>query len=114
MEYGKEVGKKIRKLRQGRDLTLRAAAEEIGMDYSHLSKIEKGQIANTKTYEKIADYFGVDITYLLGERKDIPSEMEGKIQKWFSVIETAEKINYSPEDLLKIMKTIESIKGNQD
>jgi|GEM_PF-5307522 len=113
MEHQKEIGRKMRALREKKRLSLRQVGEALDLAYSYLARIERGYIPSMKTLDKIAEYYGVDISYFLGEEREIPKEMEHLVKKWYSVIKEAESYNYSPEDLQKIMKTLESIKKNQ-
>ncbi len=108
-----EIGGKIRKLRTERKLTLRQVAEKIGIDYAHLSKIERGQVPSLSLLEAIANFFEVDMAYFVGKERHIPSDIENKIEKWYSFIEESEKLGYSPEDLLEIAKTIKNIQSKK-
>lgn len=55
-EEAKELGRRIRAVREGKGLTLEAAAERMEMDWSHLAKIEAGTINVTLgTMVRIAD-----------------------------------------------------------
>jgi transcriptional regulator with XRE-family HTH domain len=48
--YCKAFGKQLRKLRQGKGLSMRKLASEVDMEYSQLSKIERGVINTTISY----------------------------------------------------------------
>ncbi|CAG9608015.1 helix-turn-helix domain-containing protein [Pseudoneobacillus rhizosphaerae] len=109
--YENEVGAKIRALREKGNLTLREAGEGLEMDYSYLGRIERGFLPSTKVIKKIAEFYNVDISYILGEELEIPQEMEHKIKKWYSVIRETEQRGYSPEDIAKILDTLDAITG---
>lgn len=49
-EIANKVGRKIRQLRNSRKMTMEQLALESGMDYSQLSRIERGKI-NTSVYQ---------------------------------------------------------------
>jgi transcriptional regulator with XRE-family HTH domain len=70
MDLGVTVGKKIKKLRKERGYSLRRVGEQLGIDYSYLAKIEKGQKPSIKLLEQIASFFDVDIKYFLGDLTD--------------------------------------------
>lgn len=109
--YETEVGLRIRGLREKRNLTLREAGEQLEMDYSYLGRIERGFLPSTKIIRKIADFYTVDVSYILGEEMEIPKEMEHKVKKWYSFIRESEQRGYTPEQLAKILDTIDSISG---
>jgi transcriptional regulator with XRE-family HTH domain len=48
--YCKAFGKQLRKLRQGKGLSMRKLAAEAEIEYSQLSKIEQGVINTTISY----------------------------------------------------------------
>jgi transcriptional regulator with XRE-family HTH domain len=55
------LGKRVRRLRQGRNWTLEIAAERMDLDLKHLQKIEAGQLNVTLvTLARIAE--GLEIT----------------------------------------------------
>ena len=62
------VGTMIREARQARGITLRQLASQVGIHFTHLSKIENGkdQIGR-KSLTRIAEELGVDPDLLLGE-----------------------------------------------
>lgn len=64
-------GERLRQLREEKKLTLRELEKEIGITYSSLGKYERNEREpDLDTLEKIANYFGVRVDWLLG-RTDI-------------------------------------------
>ena len=63
-----DVGKMIREVRQARGISLRQLASQVGIHFTHLSKIENGkdQIGR-KPLTRIAEELGVDPDLMLGE-----------------------------------------------
>lgn len=59
----KDIGKKIKELRLDRKYSLRFVGEKLGIDYSYLSKIEKGTMPSLELLEKIAEFFNKDLSY---------------------------------------------------
>jgi transcriptional regulator with XRE-family HTH domain len=62
-EFVQRVGHSIRNIREQRNLTLEKLALEAGIEYSQLSRIEKGKI-NTSIYStySIAKALGISMT----------------------------------------------------
>lgn len=55
-------------LRVSSNLTQAELAEKLGVTYSAVSNYERGErVPNIETLETIADYFNVDMNYLLGK-----------------------------------------------
>lgn len=62
------VGRNIRTARNGQGLSLRRFAAMVGMDYSHLSNLERGKVdPNISTVIKIAEGLDVPIAQLFKE-----------------------------------------------
>ncbi len=76
------VGAMIREARQARGITLRQLASQVGIHFTHLSKIENGkdQIGR-KSLTRIAEELGVDPDLLLGEagHQQVPFRVLGNI-----------------------------------
>lgn len=77
-----DIGKMIREARQARGISLRALASQVGIHFSHLSKIENGkdQIGRD-SLTKIAEELGVDPDLMLGEagHETVPFRVLGNI-----------------------------------
>lgn len=112
-KYDELMGKRIRDLREKKNLSLREAGDRIGLDYSYLGRVERGFIPSTKVIKNIAEYYQVDISYLMGEEVDVPSELKNKIQSWRTVIEESERRGYTPEDIENLLITIDLINKKQ-
>lgn len=69
---------RIRDLREDRDLTQKQIADYLLCDQSLYSKYERGERMLPLDYaEKLADYYGVSVDYLLGrtgEKKPYPKK----------------------------------------
>lgn len=63
-----DIGKRLKELRHQRGLTLEQVGDIIGVSKSTILKYEKGETRNMKRshIEKLAVYFGVSPTYLMG------------------------------------------------
>ncbi len=63
-----DIGKMIREARQARGMSLRALAGQVGIHFSHLSKIENGKDhIGRDSLTRIAEELGVDPDLMLGE-----------------------------------------------
>jgi repressor LexA len=77
-----DVGKMIREARRARGITLRALAGQVGIHFSHLSKIENGKDKIGRvSLAKIAEELGVDPDLMLGEagHQSVPFRLLGNI-----------------------------------
>ena len=60
-----KLGEKLRGLRTKQVLTVRQLGEVLGVDHSHITKIERGEnIPSLPLALKIADFFGVSVDQL--------------------------------------------------
>ena len=76
------IGEQIREARQARGISLRQLAKQVGIHFSHLSKIENGKDTVGKTsLTRIAEELGVDPDLMLGEagHKSMPFRILGNI-----------------------------------
>jgi len=62
----KQVGEKIREIRSSRNVSIEALANECGVDYSQVNRMELGKVNFSISYlNKIATALGVDPKELL-------------------------------------------------
>lgn len=54
-----DLGRLLRERRQHDELSLRDAADEIGVSFNTLARIEKGYVPDVATFQRIADWVGV-------------------------------------------------------
>lgn len=70
-----DIGKRIKQLREDKDLTQKELADKVQLNYSVLSRIESGERrARDEELIKIAKELDVTVDYILG----LPSENKGK------------------------------------
>ncbi|MGN0162854.1 MAG: helix-turn-helix domain-containing protein [Candidatus Ornithomonoglobus sp.] len=68
-----KFSKRLRELRQSKDLTQQKFADYIGISKSSVNMYERGEREpGLETIEMIADFFNVDLDYLLG-KSNIPN-----------------------------------------
>lgn len=109
---------RIRELREARGIEQKTLAIDIGVSQPTVSSWENGvKNPSSKRAEKLADYFGVSIDYLLGREVPDPDIDEG-------VMELRERLRRQPElrllfsatkkatkdDLLTAVRILEAIK----
>jgi transcriptional regulator with XRE-family HTH domain len=63
-----QTGEIIKKLRKDHGLTQEQLGEIVGVQKSAIAKYERGAVVNLKreTIQKLADYFGVRPSYIMG------------------------------------------------
>ena len=62
------IGERVRKLRDERGLSQLALGKAIGVRQTTISQIENGENKPSwKTLQKLTEYFGVPLSYLLDE-----------------------------------------------
>lgn len=75
---------RITRLRRAKAESLQEVAEAVGVSKPHIWEIEKGRAKNPSMalVTKLADHFGVSVTYLVGE--DVESDdADPKLQRMF-------------------------------
>ena len=66
------LSEKVKRLRKERELTQKELADKLGVNSSHLSRLEKGKYQpSTEMLKKFAAFFGVTTDYLLSD-EEIP------------------------------------------
>ena len=66
------VGSRIAELRMSKRKSLQEVADAVGVSKAHIWQMEKGKAENPAMglVTKLADYFGVTVSYLVGEQVD--------------------------------------------
>lgn len=110
----KEIGPRIRKLREDKGLSLRELGDRINISFTHLSRIERGEkIPNLELLNTLANVFDVDMSYFFGEKQQVPEEFKDKVE-WITFGEEMEKRNVSPEQLKELVAAFMKIKFGGD
>ena len=99
----KEIGSRLRKLRTLHEESLRDLASRIGVNYSTLHKIEKGEnYPSIEVLDKLADRYNVPRSYFFGETQEVPEEYRDRIQ-WIAFGEEMRKYNLTPEEIKEML-----------
>lgn len=80
----KSLGAKLTELRIDKNQSLQQTADAIGVSKAHIYQLEKGKTSNPSltSIQKLADHYGVSMTYLIGEDIDA-SDADPQLQKMF-------------------------------
>lgn len=99
-----EVGRRIKRLRQARDLTVHALAKRAKMSAGYVSEVERGLPAvSLDKLMQIAEALEVEVDSLIGKSSDQISSAEGvRIPEALS--EAAENLNLSYRATLTLLR----------
>lgn len=110
----KEIGGKLREMRIQRNLSLREAAEKVGISHTYLSALEKGHDVrtgrpvnpSTKTLVRIANGYGIPVEDLLRLASHEGVEESADVEAVARSLQTLE-----PEDREVILYLIKRLHG---
>jgi transcriptional regulator with XRE-family HTH domain len=105
-QLDKQIGEKLREIREKKGFTMRQVAEIIDIDYSYISKIEKGKIPSLDKLNKLCDLYGITVASLFGEEVKTPKELEEVGVEWISFAKEMEKKDITPEEIKQIMTAL--------
>lgn len=72
----KDVGERLRVLRQAHKLGIKTVAKKVSVDYTYLSKIENGnRPVNAELVSKLCDLYGVDPEEILARIGTLPPDI---------------------------------------
>jgi transcriptional regulator with XRE-family HTH domain len=110
-----------------RGVSPKRAALEIGLSNSIAAKWKRtGAIPNGDTLNRIADYFGVSVDYLLGtEKEKAPGdepEADDEMARLLEEVRDRPDLralfslskNATPDDVRKMMKIIKTLRGDEE
>ena len=105
-QLDKHIGEKLREIREKKGFTMREVAEIIDINYSYISKIEKGKIPSLEKLNKLCDLYGIPVASLFGEEVKTPKELQDIGVEWISFAKEMEKKDISPEEIKQIMAAL--------
>ena len=108
-----EIAERIRSLCEARGVSANKMLEDCGLSHNMLQTMKKGTIPSADRLEKIADYFGVSIDYIMG-RKASDAEVEDMVE-YLATRKEARMLfdlakDATPEDIIQAIRIIEVIK----
>lgn len=110
----------LQKLCNERGISVYKATTEIGLNRSAVAKWKKGAIPNGETLQKMAQYFGVDINYLLGEKSETAGA-DPELDQLLEQLKNRKEMrmlfrlaaNATTEDVLQAVKIIEALRKEE-
>jgi transcriptional regulator with XRE-family HTH domain len=107
----KEIGEKLRKLREQKNLTMREVAEAIEIDYTYISKIEKGKIPSLEKLKKLCALYEIQLSSLFGNEINVSNELKEAGVKWISFGEEMEQRDLTPDEIKKLLDALKIMKN---
>lgn len=109
-----EMGKKLKRLRKHKNLTLQEVGDMIGYDYSGLSKIERGEREiSLDLLVQLCDIYETSLDSLLGIKKEPPKDLKDIGVEWVGFINDMENKDLTPEQIKEYVDIIQKIKENK-
>lgn len=100
-------------LQNEKNVYIKEVAESIGIDRSTLSKIVSGKTKlKEEMQKKLADYFDVDIAYLIGE-SNIRRANNNIHGVYLEVLEGFDPSEIDPEELKEVLEIYKKMKGRK-
>lgn len=92
----KDIGNKIKLLRQSKGMTLKTLSEQVGLSIGFFSQLERGLTSvAVDTLSKIAEVLGVNLTYFFSSPKDKEDIVIKSYQQEVSEIINSQIIYYN-------------------
>lgn len=107
------IGQRIREIRKARNLTQRQLADQVGLNFTYLSRIENDrldadQTPREETLEKIAGALDTDLDELLLLARRIPDSFRSRILAKPGMFRRI--LNLSDDDLERMLTEVESVR----
>lgn len=109
-DFGVSFGKKLRKLRKQRNISLRELAKSLNIDYSYVIRMEKGQNPSIPVLLRIPEYFDIDPGYFFNEK----NEEHELFRKWKPVVELFEEKGITPKEILEFHFILNKVVTNKN
>lgn len=110
-ELDKEIGLKLKKLREQKGLSLREAAKRIGVDHSYIHKIEGGKMPSLEKLKKLCDLYDFPIQSLFGEEVEVPDILKDLGVEWVAHVEKMKNKQLTPEEVEKMVEIVRTLKN---
>ncbi len=107
------IGQRIREIRKSRNLTQRQLADQVGLNFTYLSRIENDrldadQTPREETLDKIAGALDTDLDELLLLARRIPDSFRSRILAKPGMFRRI--LNLSDDDLERMLTEVESVR----
>jgi len=106
-----EIGEKLKKLRNDNGKSMRQVGEELGINYTYISKIEKGYIPSMKLLKDLCNIYNVEIKDLFGDSKPVPKELQDIGVEWISFAKDMKDQELTPEKIKEYIEIVERFKN---
>lgn len=101
-------GDRLKSLRNSKGLSQADFAKQIGVSKSSVNMYERGEREpNFETLEAIADYFNVDLDYLMG-KSDVPNRAQAAMLTGIHVHTPAPELSRSEAELLRKFRQLDT------
>jgi HTH-type transcriptional regulator, competence development regulator len=102
-EEAASFGRVIRRLRRDKGLTQRQAADELGIDFTYLSKLEndRGEPPGEELVRRMAKLYDADPEYLLALAGKVPPELRSRALEDQRFATLLRRLPDLPEEKLK-------------
>ena len=112
-----EIAERISKLCEAKGVSINQMLNDLGFNHNTIGSLRRGSMPSVDKIEKIADYFGVSIDYIMG-RKSSDAEVEDMVE-YLATRKEARMLfdlakNATPEDIIQAIRIIEVIKQGKD
>jgi transcriptional regulator with XRE-family HTH domain len=115
------LGDKIRALRKEKDLSLEELGNSLGLSFTYLSEIERGErVPSIQALQKISSYFGIPISLLIGTPSKLLSigrkikinrELRGMTQKQLAAAANVSPGLIAQLEAGKVQPSLKTIEG---
>jgi len=105
----KEVGEKLRALRNARGYSQKEVELLVGIDRSYISKIEGGMIPSLKLLKDLCELYGTNVASLFGEEQELPAELKDIGVEWISLAKNMKEKDITPEQLENIVEFVKKL-----
>lgn len=106
----KQIGEKLRKLREDKNLTTRQVGEAIGIAHSYVSMIENGKVPSLDKIKKLCDFYNVDISFLFGDKKEPDDGLKALGVEWIAFAKDMKVKDISPEEIKQTLTMLKLLK----
>lgn len=108
-----DLGRRIKRVRMDRKITQKELADLVDADAGYISRIENNkQTPSVQTLERMAKGLECDISEFFGEKQQIPSELQGKVE-WIAFAEEMNKKELTPDEIKKIIEVFNMMKDGK-
>lgn len=109
----KEIGAKIREIREEKKLTLRELGFKTELDHSYIGKIERGKVSSPslETLKRISEALDVEVSSFFGdgEKGIVPEELKEIGVEWVSFAKEMKQRELTPEQIKAFLKFIDDM-----